>query len=153
MSSGNIEMTTFTIGFTEKPAERFFLLLREAGVKSLLDVRLNNTSQLSGFAKRDDLEFFLREICEISYREVKDLAPSKLILADYQKKTLDWNRYEDLYLNELSKRSVERLVERDWFDQGCLLCSEHKPHFCHRRLAVEYLNKHWEQKLSIKHLF
>jgi hypothetical protein len=70
----------------EKPAERFFLLLREAGVKSLLDVRLNNTSQLSGFAKRDDLKFFLREICEISYREVKDLAPSKLILADYQKR-------------------------------------------------------------------
>jgi hypothetical protein len=116
MSSGNIEMTTFTIGFTEKPAERFFLLLREAGVKSLLDVRLNNTSQLSGFAKRDDLKFFLREICEISYREVKDLAPSKLIWLT-TKKTLDWNRYEDLYLNELSKRSVERLVERDWFDQ------------------------------------
>ncbi len=146
-------MNTFTIGFTEKPASKFFTLLRNAGVKSLLDVRLNNTSQLAGFAKKDDLSFFLKEICNISYREVKDLAPSKSILSSYQKAELDWSKYEELYLNEISRRSVERLVEQSWFDHGCLLCSEHKPHFCHRRLAVEYLNEHWGLSMSVKHLY
>lgn len=146
-------MHTFTIGFTGKSAEKFFQLLQRAQVKNLLDVRLNNTSQLSGFAKRDDLKFFLKEIADIDYREVKDLAPSKTILSSYQKGGLTWEKYEDLYLNEISKRSVERIIEPTWFDQSCLLCSEHEPHFCHRRLAVEYLNEKWNACLEIKHLY
>lgn len=146
-------MQTFTIGFTEKNAQTFFYLLKRAGVKQLLDVRLNNTSQLAGFAKRDDLKFFLKEILDINYREVKDLAPSKAILSSYQKGGLNWEKYEELYLNEISKRSIERLIDPTWFDQGCLLCSEHEPHFCHRRLAVEYLNNKWGSPLEIKHLY
>lgn len=146
-------MNVFTIGFTNKSAFLFFKLLKDAEVKTLLDVRLNNVSQLSGFAKRDDLRFFLSELAGISYRELKDLAPTKAILSSYQKGSMDWKKYEDLYLNEISRRSVERLLEPSWFDRGCLLCSEHEPHFCHRRLAVEYLNNHWDSALTVKHLY
>ncbi len=146
-------MKTFTIGFTGKTAEKFFHLLQAAQVKNLLDVRLNNTSQLAGYAKKEDLRFFLKEIAGIDYREVKDLAPSKAILSSYQKAGLNWERYEDLYLGEIAKRSVERLLEPSWFDQSCLLCSEHEPHFCHRRLAVEYLNDKWNSCLVVKHLY
>lgn len=146
-------METFTIGFTEKNAERFFKLLIGADVKTLLDVRLNNTSQLAGFAKRDDLRFLLKSVANIDYKEIKDLAPSKIILSSYQKGSMPWSKYEDLYLNEISKRSVERLLDPNLFDRSCLLCSEHEPHFCHRRLAVEYLNSKWGSCLNIKHLY
>lgn len=146
-------MKTFTIGFTGKSASTFFHLLRNGGVKTLLDVRLNNSSQLAGFAKKEDLKFFLNEIGGIYYREVRDLAPSKIILSNYQKKNIDWKKYEELYLNEISRRAVERLVDKNWFDMGCLLCSEHEPHFCHRRLAVEYLNSQWGCSLDVKHLY
>lgn len=146
-------METFTIGFTEKNAERFFKLLIGANVKTLLDVRLNNTSQLAGFAKRDDLRFLLKSVANIDYKEIKDLAPSKIILSSYQKGGMPWSKYEDLYLNEISKRSVERLLDPNLFDRSCLLCSEHEPHFCHRRLAVEYLNGKWGSCLNIKHLY
>jgi len=146
-------MNVFTIGFTNKSAFLFFKLLKDAEVKTLLDVRLNNVSQLSGFAKRDDLRFFLSELAGISYRELKDLAPTKAILSSYKNGSMDWKKYEDLYLNEISRRSVERLLEPSWFDRGCLLCSEHEPHFCHRRLAVEYLNNHWDSALTVKHLY
>lgn len=146
-------MHTFTIGFTGKSAEKFFQLLKNAQVKNLLDVRLNNTSQLAGFAKKDDLKYFLKAIADIDYREVRDLAPSKGILSSYQKGGMPWDKYEDLYLNEITKRSVEKLIEPTWFDQSCLLCSEHEPHFCHRRLAVEYLNSKWNSCLIVKHLY
>ena len=146
-------MDVYTIGFTNKSAAKFFSLLRSAGVRTLLDVRLNNVSQLAGFAKRDDLRFFLDELGGIAYREVKDLAPSKLILSAYQKDGMPWEKYEELYLNEIARRSVERLLEPKWFDRGCLLCSEHEPHFCHRRLAADYLNKKWGSNFEIKHLY
>lgn len=146
-------MHTFTIGFTGKSAEKFFQLLIGAQVKNLLDVRLNNTSQLAGFAKRDDLKYFLKSVADIDYHEVRDLAPSKGILSAYQKGDVLWDKYEDLYLNEITKRSVERLIDPILFDQSCLLCSEHEPHFCHRRLAVEYLNSKWNSCLIVKHLY
>ena len=104
-------MKTFTIGFTGKNAERFFSLLIQAKVKNLLDVRLSNTSQLAGFAKKDDLKYFLQAIGGIKYRELKDLAPSKGILSSYKTGGIPWTKYEDLYLNEISKRTVERLLE------------------------------------------
>ncbi|MRR49660.1 MAG: DUF488 domain-containing protein [Rhodocyclaceae bacterium] len=142
-----------TIGFTQKSAERFFELLMKQGVTHLFDVRLNNSSQLSGFAKRDDLEFFLRRIGNIEYQELKDLAPTKDILSRYQKGSIDWDAYEELYKNEIARRSVERLLTPGMLEGGCLLCSEHKPHHCHRRVAVDYLNECWGQVLEIKHLF
>lgn len=143
----------FTIGFTEKTAKQFFSLLRESHVKKLIDVRLNKTSQLSGFAKRDDLRYFLKEICNIEYIDVPDLAPEPRMLKDYRNKLIDWDRYEYLYMESLAKRAVERKVDKFLITDSCLLCSEHKPHQCHRRLALEYLNECWGDCLKITHLF
>lgn len=145
-------MKTFTIGFTQKKADRFFTLLRDSGVKRLLDVRLNNVSQLAGFAKSDDLRFFVKELCNAEYYHLEDLAPTKNILNAYKKKEISWQAYEDKYLDLMAQRNIERTVSMDLIDHGCLLCSEHEPHFCHRRLVVDYLNDHWDVNLEVKHL-
>lgn len=142
----------FTIGFTEKRASEFFNLLSKAGVKSVIDVRLNNKSQLSGFSKKDDLQFFLREIGNIAYVEAKDLAPESEMLSSYLKKGITWETYADRYLNLIAKRNVERLLDKEQIVGSCLLCSEHLPHHCHRRLAAEYLNSQWGSTLTISHL-
>ena len=144
---------TFTIGFTQNSASRFFTLLSDAGVKKLIDVRLNNVSQLAGFAKRDDLRYFLREICGADYQHLDELAPTKSILDAYKKNTMSWAEYEDRFLNLMEQRNIERSVTPTDLDRSCLLCSEHKPHHCHRRLVVEYLNKHWgDTNLDVVHL-
>ena len=70
-------MRLFTIGFTKKSAEGFFTNLSKAGVKRVIDIRLNNMSQLAGFTKRDDLRYFLRTICNIDYIHLPELAPNK----------------------------------------------------------------------------
>ena len=145
-------MKTYTIGFTQKKAAEFFSLIRKAEVKTLIDVRLNNISQLAGFAKRDDLKFFLRELCNADYLHLEELAPTKDILDAYKKKAMPWDVYEDKYLNLIAKRNIERTVDKSLMEHGCLLCSEHKPHFCHRRLVVEYLNKHWNNEIEVVHL-
>jgi uncharacterized protein (DUF488 family) len=144
--------TIFTIGFTGKSAPVFFDLLTTAGIKTVLDTRLNNTSQLAGFSKKEDLRFFLSEIGDIKYIESKDLAPEKSLLKRYQRKEVSWEVYEEEYINLLEKRNVERLIDRDVVSGGCLLCSEHLPHNCHRRLAAEYLQSHWGASFDIKHL-
>lgn len=146
-------MNIYTIGFTQKKAEDFFGLLRSADIKTLIDVRLNNVSQLAGFAKRDDLIFFLQELCDISYEYVPDLAPTKDILNAYQKKEIVWEEYEYRFLNLMAKRNIEKTITPSLLDKGCLLCSEHKPHLCHRRLVVDYLNQHSGLNLVVKHLF
>jgi uncharacterized protein (DUF488 family) len=145
-------MKTYTIGFTQKKAGKFFDLLRGNEVKNVLDVRLNNVSQLAGFAKRDDLRFFLKEICDADYYHLEDLAPTKEILNAYKKNEITWQSYEDKYLDLIVQRNIERIVSKDLMDRGCLLCSEHEPHFCHRRLIVEYLNDHWDGELEVRHL-
>ncbi|MBO7806118.1 DUF488 family protein [Burkholderia pseudomallei] len=146
-------MEVSTIGFTNKSAEQFFSLLRKAGVRTLLDVRLNNTSQLAGFSKKEDLRFFLSELLDARYVELGDLAPEKDMLKRYQAKELAWDSYASSYLELLAKRNVESNLDLALFDRACLLCSEHKPHYCHRRLAAEYLNSRWGNKLTITHLF
>lgn len=146
-------MKTFTIGFTQKKAERFFQFLRLAQVQTLIDVRLNNVSQLAGYAKRDDLKFFLKELCDADYIHLPELAPTKDILDAYKKNGMPWSEYEDRFLNLMSQRNIEKQFKPDIFDHGCLLCSEHEPHHCHRRLVVEYLNDQWETDLEIKHLY
>lgn len=142
----------FTIGFAAKQAEEFFNLLINRNVQTVLDVRLNNKSQLSGFAKKDDLKFFLKEIGGIAYIEARDLAPEADILKRYQRKEISWEEYADRYLNLISRRNVERLIEKNQVIESCLLCSEHLPHHCHRRLAAEYLNSQWGNTLKITHL-
>ncbi len=145
-------METFTIGFTRKSADRFFGLLKSNQIARVIDVRLNNVSQLSGFAKRDDLKFFLRMLCNADYVHVKELAPTKDILDAYKKKIITWEAYEDKFLNLISQRNIERTINKALLDRGCLLCSEHKPHHCHRRLIVEYLNQHWNSNIEVVHL-
>jgi uncharacterized protein (DUF488 family) len=141
----------FTIGFTEKPAREFFEILKRSGVKRVIDVRLSNTSQLAGFTKKGDFEFFLRAIADIDYAAEPDLAPTKEILNDYKKKQIDWNEYESRYRTLLDeRRPAERLDPKD-FDNACLLCSEPSAERCHRRLAAEYLKQVWKN-VSIEHL-
>lgn len=142
----------FTIGFTAKRAEDFFNLLTSRDIRAVLDVRLNNKSQLSGFAKKDDLKFFLNTIGQIAYIEATDLAPDADMLKRYQRKEITWEEYADRYLNLITKRNVERLINKDQVIGNCLLCSEHLPHHCHRRLAAEYLNSQWGTPLKITHL-
>lgn len=145
-------MKLFTIGFTKKSAETFFTRLKNVGVKRLVDVRLNNVSQLAGFAKKDDLRFFTKEICHIDYVHVPALAPTADILDPYKKaKNGDWPLYERQFINLMKARRIEETVPREILDGGCLLCSEEKPHHCHRRLVAEYLKEKWGN-LEIEHL-
>ncbi|GAB4552836.1 MAG: hypothetical protein Tsb0014_46500 [Pleurocapsa sp.] len=141
----------FTIGFTKKTAQEFFTLLSKAGVKRIIDTRLNNVSQLAGFAKRKDLEYFLKEIADIDYLHILDLAPTQDILDNYKKKKGDWETYEKSFLELMKKRQIENKISPEILDRGCLLCSEAKPHHCHRRLVAEYLN-HKLGNISISHL-
>ncbi|MDB4430699.1 DUF488 domain-containing protein, partial [bacterium] len=127
-------------------------LLRKEEIKNLVDVRLNNVSQLAGFAKRDDLQFFLRELCQIDYIHLPDLAPTKDILNAYKKGNMEWSEYEEKFLNLMVKRNIER-IDKSVIEDGCLLCSEHKPHNCHRRLVIDYLNDSWGSNFDVKHLY
>ena len=144
-------MRIATIGFTRKSARRFFGLLRESGVKRVLDVRLNNASQLSGFAKQDDLSWFLDQLCGIDYVHLPSLAPTQALLSDYRKKRIDWDTYEARFLDLMRERRVAETIPREILDGGCLLCSEHQPHRCHRRLVAEYLDARWGG-VQIEHL-
>jgi uncharacterized protein (DUF488 family) len=141
----------FTIGFTKKSAESFFTLVGDSGARRLIDVRLNNVSQLAGFAKRDDLRYFLRKIPRIDYIEVPDLAPTQDMLDRYRKHKVGWAIYEREFLALMQDRQVEVKVERDLIADAVLLCSEETPDRCHRRLVVEYLHSQWGD-LDIRHL-
>ncbi len=144
-------MRVFTIGFTKKSARRFFELLRKSGAKRVVDVRLNNISQLAGFAKKDDLAYFLKEIGGIEYVHLTELAPTKEMLDEYKKRNGDWRTYETRFLALMKQRRIEETVPREIITDGCLLCSEDKPHHCHRRLVAEYLKQHWGD-VEINHL-
>ncbi len=143
-------MKLFTIGFTKTTAENFFSRLKNAGATKVIDVRLNNVSQLAGFAKKDDLKFFAREICGMGYKHMPELAPTKDILDAYKKRKGSWSDYETNFLELMAKRQIEYIDEQD-LDGGCLLCSEDKPHHCHRRLVAEYL-KEKRGNVEIVHL-
>ncbi len=144
-------MKLFTIGFTKKSAEAFFTRLQSAGVSRLLDVRLNNVSQLAGFSKRDDLRYFTRTICGIEYQHVPVLAPTQDILDAYKRHNGDWELYEHQFRDLMKSRRIESEVSRELLDGACLLCSEEKPHHCHRRLVAEYLREKWGG-VEIEHL-
>ena len=145
-------MEVFTIGFTQKSAADFFGALRKAGVQRLLDVRLNNTSQLAAFAKRDDLSFFLQELCGADYLHEPLLAPSQEMLDAYKKQKGDWNEYEARFLALMRERKIEERIDRALFAKPtALLCSELTAEHCHRRLVLEYLQEKWGD-IEIVHL-
>ena len=144
-------MRVCTIGFTHKNAEEVFSRLKKAGVKRVVDVRLNNVSQLAGFSKRDDLKYFLRSILGIEYVHSPLLAPTQDMLDEFKKNKGDWKVYEGKFLRLVEDRQIENEMPKEIIEEGCLLCSEDKPHFCHRRLVAEYLKAKWGG-LTIEHL-
>jgi uncharacterized protein (DUF488 family) len=142
----------YSIGFTKKTAEQFFGLLRKAGIRRLLDVRLNNVSQLAGFAKREDLAFFLKEVCRADYLHELLLAPTQEMLDDYKKKGGSWEDYEKQFCALIAERRIETQLDRSLFAiPTALLCSEPTPEHCHRRLVLDYLSEKWGD-LRITHL-
>ena len=146
-------MALYTIGFTKTSAEHFFQRLAAAGVKRIIDVRLNNRSQLAGFAKRDDLKFFLKALGNIGYVHEPTLAPTQDILDAYKKAKGSWATYERAFVDLMRERRIEATLSKELLDGACLLCSEHTAEHCHRRLVAEYLNEAWPQApLSIVHL-
>ena len=137
-------MEVYSIGFTRRSAASFFGALKEAGIRRLLDVRLNNTSQLAAFAKRDDLEYFLRELCGAEYVHEPLLAPRQELLDAYRKARGSWDEYATSYLALLADRRVEEALDRALLaGPTVLLCSEPTADRCHRRLVVEYLAAVW----------
>jgi uncharacterized protein (DUF488 family) len=145
------DIRLFTIGFTKKKASEFFGKLQNHKIKKIIDIRLNNVSQLAGFAKKDDLIYFLKELCDCDYRHEPLLAPTKEILDGYKKKTISWTEYEKSFLELLEKRKATSLVSLEELNSSCLLCSENKPDKCHRRLVSEYLQKHLNN-IDIRHI-
>jgi uncharacterized protein (DUF488 family) len=144
-------MKIFTIGFTKTSAESFFTRLEKAGVKQLVDVRLHNVSQLAGFAKRDDLRYFLEAISGIGYVHRPELAPTDDMLDDYKKRGGQWSAYEKRFLDLMAARRVESTIPPRALQRACLLCAEDKPDHCHRRLVAEYLRGQWDD-VEIAHL-
>jgi uncharacterized protein (DUF488 family) len=145
-------MQIYTIGFTQKSAAEFFGILKTNGIKRLIDVRLNNVSQLAGFSKRDDLAFFLREICCAEYVHEPLLAPTQEMLDTFKKGKGKWEEYEKQFLALMAERKIEERVDPSLFDvPAVLLCSEPTAEHCHRRLVIEYLQDKWHD-LRATHL-
>jgi uncharacterized protein (DUF488 family) len=143
----------FSIGFTQTSAKRFFKSIESAGIRKLIDVRLNNTSQLAGFTRRDDLQYFLKELIDVEYVHVPDLAPTAELLKSYRSGNISWDRYAIEFRNLLSARKIEDMLTPDFFaGPSVLLCSEATPEHCHRRLVIEYLNDKWAGVISAIHL-
>jgi uncharacterized protein (DUF488 family) len=141
-----------TIGFTGTSAKGFFERLLRAGVQKVMDVRLHNRSQLAGFAKADDLAFFLGTIGNIAYTHEPLLTPTQEILKAYRNNAINWDTYATRFLGLMKERKIEDRLQPKAFEGTCLLCSEATPHHCHRRLVCEYLNGKWDGALSVTHL-
>jgi uncharacterized protein (DUF488 family) len=145
-------MEIYSIGFTQKNASQFFSTLKAHGIERLLDVRLNNTSQLAGFAKASDLPYFLNEICTAEYEHEPLLAPTQEMLDAFKKQKGSWEVYEQAFLALMRSRQVESKLSEDRFSKKTvLLCSEATPEHCHRRLVLEYLQQHWDS-VTIRHI-
>jgi len=134
----------YTIGFTQTTAEHFFNRLADARIERLLDVRLNNSSQLAAFAKAQDLPYFLRELVGAHYQHEPLLAPTQDILDEYKKRKGDWSAYESAFLRLMEERRIEDVLDPTDFDTPtALLCSEATAEHCHRRLVCDYLSTRW----------
>ena len=146
-------MKIFTIGFTQKSAREFFNKIKENKIDLLLDIPLNNVSQLSGFAKGKDLEYFLKEICHCEYAHDEMFAPTKILLDNYRTKKVSWIEYEKVFVEILKTRPIIERFNKIYgkFNNICLLCTEPTPEQCHRRLVAEYLKEHIEN-IEIIHI-
>jgi uncharacterized protein (DUF488 family) len=145
--------TVYTIGFAGKSARQFFDLLQEAGIRRLMDVRINNTSQLAGFTKKDDLAYFLDKVLGVQYVHEPLLAPTEELLRAYRNKEINWDGYVEQFLKLMHDRAIERHFTPNQFQEpSVLLCSEPTAEECHRRLVLEYLQRHWNEDLNVVHL-
>lgn len=145
-------MDLYTIGFSGKPARQFFQLLQENGVDLVVDIRLRPDGQLSGFAKKADLAYFLESLNQCGYVHVPVLAPSAEILDDYRKDK-NWRRFRERFEQLIDERDIPNSLDRSQFEKhrACLLCSEHKPEQCHRRFVADRLAERWNG-VTIHHL-
>lgn len=146
-------MKLYTIGFTQKRAREFFSLLHLNGVQRLIDIRLNPHGQLSGFARQEDLPYFLQELaagCQYLYLPI--LAPTKEILSDYRADG-DWQRYLERFGALMKERNIPQGLDRSIFETAdcCLLCSEPTSEHCHHRLVAELIARYWPD-VEIIHL-
>jgi uncharacterized protein (DUF488 family) len=142
----------YSIGFTKTTAEHFFGRLKRAGVERLLDVRLNNSSQLAGFAKAKDLPYFLHELVGATYEHEPLLAPTQELLDAYKKEGGSWGSYEADFMELMRRRRIQEVLSPAEFEtRTALLCSEDTAEHCHRRLVCEYLTDYWPE-LTAKHL-
>lgn len=143
----------YTMGFTKKSAERFFGLILENRIEMLVDVRLNNSSQLAGFTKGEDLAFFLGKLCGCKYCHREDMAPTKEILDAYKKGKISWEEYEERFVPLIESRGIidKFLREVGGYDRVLLLCSEPTPEKCHRRLLAEMIARTGDN-IEIKHI-
>jgi uncharacterized protein (DUF488 family) len=144
-------LNLYTIGFAGKNAEKFFGILQKYSVKTLIDIRLNNVSQLAGFTKRDDLRYFLKAICNINYVHKAEYAPTKELLNDYKKKKISWDEYEKQYKKIIEDRNILSNIDYSIFQDAALLCSEKTPEQCHRRLLAEYIAKN-NKEIKLSHI-
>ena len=144
-------MKIFTIGFTKKTAEQFFILLDRPDLKRVVDIRLNNNSQLAGFAKSGDLRFFLQRVVGKAHVHLPQMAPSADMLTNFRNSKGGWAAYERDFIALMKQRRVEETVPMALLDGGCLLCSEATPEQCHRRLVAEYLVAKWPD-VVVEHL-
>ena len=137
-------MKIYTIGFTQKTAKEFFEKLKNNNIQLLLDIRLNNVSQLAGFAKGKDLEYFCHELANCQYAHDEIFAPTKELLDNYRAKKVSWEEYEKVFKKIMSDRQIEMIFQKKYskFDNICLLCTEPTPQQCHRRLVAEYIKGH-----------
>ena len=149
--TGADHITLFTIGFAGKSAREFFETLQTAGVRKVIDIRLKNISQLAGFTKRDDLDYFLQAIAGIAYAHLTEFSPTDEILTAYKHKEITWSDYEKRFRTLLLERDPALHHQPAAFDRACLLCSEPTPEQCHRRLTAEYLRDRWKN-VEIRHL-
>jgi uncharacterized protein (DUF488 family) len=140
----------YTIGFTKHSAEDFFETLKSSGARRIIDIRINKTSQLAAFAKGSDLPYLLNKIADIEYISMENLAPTKELLRRYRSKEISWSEFENDYLKQILNSDSLATLTKEEFDMACLLCSEHTPEKCHRRLLAEELKKLW--KAEIIHL-
>jgi uncharacterized protein (DUF488 family) len=143
-------MNLFTIGFSQKSAEEFFNILKSNNVIRLIDIRLNNKSQLAGFTNVKHLPYLLK-VHDIDYLYRPDLAPTKELLNGYKNKSISWDEYEIKYNKILLQRKIIEKIDWKIFEDSVLLCSEPTAEKCHRRLLAEYLAKN-KNEISIKHL-
>lgn len=136
-------MIIYTIGFTMKSAEHFFTALKQPGLERVIDVRLNNTNQLCGFTKKDDLRFFLKTISGIDYHHLPVLSPTIHLLNNWRKSNIDWASYEKQFTDLMIQRNIHQTVEKSLINGACLLCSEPTAQHCHRRLVAEFFLNLW----------